>query len=243
MRYRLMVWAGFALAGVALADETIGTWTVRAPTSASIVTDLGGSWDWLNVVNEAIDVNIAFSGESIIGDGYANASAGQEVQVIFDPPVVNLEGNDLVLYDARFDDGVYSVRSGFDGFAASVGVGSFVDTGEDRSYYYDLDNGPFPADIWGAALDLSDIGVPLGSSIAAIRFRAENDACDPVGIGAIVPGCAADVNGDGQLNVLDFVAFQSLWQGMDPAADCDASGAFDVLDFVCFQQVFVKGCG
>jgi hypothetical protein len=55
-------------------------------------------------------------------------------------------------------------------------------------------------------------------------------------------GCAADFNGDGSLDVLDFVTFQEAWQAQDPAADCDGSGTFDVLDFVCFQQVFVAGC-
>ena len=55
-------------------------------------------------------------------------------------------------------------------------------------------------------------------------------------------GCPADVNGDGNLNVLDFVAFQLLWQAQDPGADCDANAEFNVLDFVCFQQLFVEGC-
>jgi hypothetical protein len=55
-------------------------------------------------------------------------------------------------------------------------------------------------------------------------------------------GCPGDVNGDGALNVLDFVAFQQLWQGQDAAADFDGNGAFNVLDFVCFQQIFLAGC-
>ena len=54
--------------------------------------------------------------------------------------------------------------------------------------------------------------------------------------------CAADANGDGELSVLDFVAFQQLWQAGDPGADCDTNAEFNVLDFVCFQQLFVKGC-
>lgn len=54
--------------------------------------------------------------------------------------------------------------------------------------------------------------------------------------------CPADTNGDGRLNVLDFVTFQLLWQKMDDAADCDANAEFNVLDFVCFQQLFVAGC-
>jgi hypothetical protein len=55
-------------------------------------------------------------------------------------------------------------------------------------------------------------------------------------------GCGADVNGDGELNVLDFVAFQLAWVAQDPSADCDANGVFDILDFACFQQEFAAGC-
>lgn len=55
-------------------------------------------------------------------------------------------------------------------------------------------------------------------------------------------GCAADANGDGMLNVLDFVAFQQLWQAGDPQADCNADGLYNVLDFVCFQTLFQAGC-
>ena len=55
-------------------------------------------------------------------------------------------------------------------------------------------------------------------------------------------GCAADINGDGVLDVLDFVAFQNAWQAQDPIADCDASGTWDILDFVCYQNLFQQGC-
>jgi len=55
-------------------------------------------------------------------------------------------------------------------------------------------------------------------------------------------GCAADVNGDGVLNVLDFVAFQIAWQAQTPEGDCDANGIYNVLDFVCYQQLYQAGC-
>jgi hypothetical protein len=60
----------------------------------------------------------------------------------------------------------------------------------------------------------------------------------------IVPesGCAADFNGDGAANILDFVAFQIAFVGMDPEADCDGNGMLNILDFVCFQGVFQAGC-
>jgi probable HAF family extracellular repeat protein len=55
-------------------------------------------------------------------------------------------------------------------------------------------------------------------------------------------GCPADINGDGELNILDFVEFQNLFVAGDPAADCDASGELNILDFVCFQGLFQAGC-
>jgi plastocyanin len=55
-------------------------------------------------------------------------------------------------------------------------------------------------------------------------------------------GCKADVNGDGVLNILDFVAFQGLFQQADPAADCNEDEVFNILDFVCYQGLFQAGC-
>lgn len=54
--------------------------------------------------------------------------------------------------------------------------------------------------------------------------------------------CAADCNADGQLNILDFVCFQSEWQAQTFAGDCDANGQFNILDFVCYQTRFQAGC-
>lgn len=54
--------------------------------------------------------------------------------------------------------------------------------------------------------------------------------------------CEADVNADGELNLLDFVAFQNAWTAQEPSADCDGDGAFTIIDFVCFQNLFASGC-
>jgi len=55
--------------------------------------------------------------------------------------------------------------------------------------------------------------------------------------------CAADCDGSGSLDVLDFVCFQQAWQVQAPAGDCDGNGVYDVLDFICFQLLFQQGCG
>jgi len=55
-------------------------------------------------------------------------------------------------------------------------------------------------------------------------------------------GCPADFNGDGALNILDFVDFQDAFTAQDPSADCNGDGALNILDFVCFQGLFQAGC-
>jgi hypothetical protein len=54
--------------------------------------------------------------------------------------------------------------------------------------------------------------------------------------------CEADCNGDGTLNVLDFICFQSEWQSQSDYGDCDGNGTYNVLDFVCYQGLFQQGC-
>lgn len=55
-------------------------------------------------------------------------------------------------------------------------------------------------------------------------------------------GCAADFNGDGSLNILDFVAFQSAFQAGEDDADFNGDGQMNILDFVAFQAAFQVGC-
>jgi len=56
------------------------------------------------------------------------------------------------------------------------------------------------------------------------------------------PSCPADFNADGDLDVLDFLAFQTAFGSGDPAADFNADGHLDVLDFLAFQAAFTAGC-
>jgi hypothetical protein len=55
--------------------------------------------------------------------------------------------------------------------------------------------------------------------------------------------CPADMNGDGQLTILDFISFQNVFTAGSLKADCDQNGVLNVLDFVCFQSKFLSGCG
>ena len=58
----------------------------------------------------------------------------------------------------------------------------------------------------------------------------------------IVDTCAPDFNGDGSLDILDFVAFQNAFQAGDESADFNGDGVLNILDFVDFQNAFQAGC-
>ena len=66
-----------------------------------------------------------------------------------------------------------------------------------------------------------------------VAFDPIGDACDD---------CPADLDGDGSLTIFDFLAFQNLFDLMDPRADFDGDGFFTIFDFLAFQNAFDAGC-
>ena len=54
--------------------------------------------------------------------------------------------------------------------------------------------------------------------------------------------CKADLDGDGDLTVFDFFAFQNAFDAGDPAADVFYDGRLDIFDFLEFVNVFESGC-
>lgn len=54
--------------------------------------------------------------------------------------------------------------------------------------------------------------------------------------------CAADFNGDGTVNTLDFLAFLNAFSAGDPSADFNGDGTVNTLDFLAFLNAFNDGC-
>ena len=54
--------------------------------------------------------------------------------------------------------------------------------------------------------------------------------------------CRADLDGDGELTIFDFLAFQNLFDAGDPLADFDGDGDLTIFDFLAFQNAFDDGC-
>jgi hypothetical protein len=51
----------------------------------------------------------------------------------------------------------------------------------------------------------------------------------------------ADLNGDGDLSIFDFLAFQNAFDAGDPIADFDGNCTLDIFDFLAFQNAFDAG--
>ena len=145
--------------------------------------------------------------------------------------------------DARFG---WSVA--IDGANAWVGAVGAPDSGE--AYLFRL-----AGEEWNESLSINGddggIGAELGSGVGAgggfgligaalWNVGQEEDAGAVISLGSCT--CPGDFNGDGVLNVLDFVAYQQAWVLQNPAADCDENAAFNILDFVCFSLLFNDGC-
>ncbi len=54
--------------------------------------------------------------------------------------------------------------------------------------------------------------------------------------------CPADFNGDGHLNILDFLGFLNAYAAGDPRGDFNGDGQRNILDFITFLNAFAIGC-
>jgi hypothetical protein len=61
-------------------------------------------------------------------------------------------------------------------------------------------------------------------------------------MGSVDSACYADCDGNGTLNVDDFICFINAFSSQDPYADCDNNQTLNVDDFICFINAFSQGC-
>jgi len=171
----------------------IGAWDVQsAPTSASMFSGTTSGYinGWLNTANAPITVNDALSGPNILDAGIANLYNSSFQLTFGSGSVLNNAGDDLVLFDARYDPGYYAISSSYDGFSNKLSIlpSAFISTGESRSYY--LEGYPIQtsATIFGAAIDLSLLGIPDGADVTDFRIWSLNGTgSDLIGMGSLSP--------------------------------------------------------
>jgi hypothetical protein len=56
------------------------------------------------------------------------------------------------------------------------------------------------------------------------------------------PECVADFDGNGVLNLFDFLSFQTAFGNGEDRADIDGNGVLNLFDFLAFQTAFGNGC-
>jgi hypothetical protein len=70
----------------------------------------------------------------------------------------------------------------------------------------------------------------------------EIDTSDDAAAMVFGAGCPADLNGDGRIDVRDYLAFLSLYATASPLADFTGNGHIDVSDFLAFLAAYAHGC-
>lgn len=176
---------GPAIGPQSLNFGTQSTSDLVAPDAAALIAGGGVNFTWLNVNNAALTLNEAMTSMPVEDAGFANADVGTVVEVRFSGGVTNNVGPDLAMVDSQYDVGSYAIRSDYDGFAASVVADTaFGNYCLSTSYWYQ-GFGPYAADLYAVEIDLSDLGVPAGATVFALRFEALNTACDPITLAKI----------------------------------------------------------
>ncbi|MCW5776401.1 MAG: PQQ-dependent sugar dehydrogenase [Phycisphaeraceae bacterium] len=91
--------------------------------------------------------------------------------------------------------------------------------------------------------------VPNVGSLTSISsfgedHRGEIYVCNLNGGGVyrIKPRCAVDLDGNGEVNTVDFLAFLNAFTGGDPVADFNNDGTINTVDVVVFMNAWNSGC-
>ncbi|MFI4915511.1 MAG: GC-type dockerin domain-anchored protein [Phycisphaerales bacterium JB060] len=130
---------------------------------------------------------------------------------------------------------IYGRDSGFDA------VIDLTDVSSDSLVRFDGPSRSFMASSMAGGGDFNGDGRPdivLGAPGGWMRPSS--------GGGLVIYGrgevCAADIDGDGELTLFDFLEFQNLFDAGDPLADFDGDGELTLFDFLAFQNAFDAGC-
>jgi uncharacterized protein (TIGR03118 family) len=145
--------------------------------------------------------------------------------------------------------GIAKAPPGFGNFGNALLIGNFGD-GRITAFSPDTDSelGPLsgpdglPIEIeglWGIAF-----GNGLNNQPTDTLFFAAGIEDEAHGLYGSISSvtCYADQNGDGALDLFDFLAFVNAFEANDAGADCDADGALNLFDFLCFTNAFNAGC-
>jgi hypothetical protein len=102
-----------------------------------------------------------------------------------------------------------------------------------------------PQSRWAGRLSSSKINISTSRSNFdkdVIEGPGFDNLVDPAYFPSFKDDCYADCDEDGQLNINDFICFQTKYAINDLTADCDLNGVRNIDDFICFQTLYALGC-
>ena len=180
------------------------------------------------------------------GLGSMNAIAAHRIDGTF---WIATFANGIYHYDADGSPlGSFTVPFFVTGLAIDEAAGTLLilESNDDLVYEYDFDGASLGAVIASDQVPDNGQGLFYDAYTATLYATTQTPATltifqDP-DRPTLGDDCFADCDGNGELNILDFVCYQGLFQSGDDAADCDANGQLNILDFVCFQGEFQAGC-
>ena len=209
-----------------LTNSTVSQNVATTASGGGIVNDNGT----VTMTNSTLSGNLSgLAGGGIFNNGtltlrdsiVANSSGGE----CFNIGTVNDLGHNIV------EDG--SCISHPSSMSGDPGLGPLTDNGGPT-----LTHALFESSI---AIDAG--GCAGGSTSADQRgvARPQGGACD-IGAFELEADCRADLNGDGVVNTLDFLAFLNLWTAGNRTADWNRDGTVNTLDFLAYLNEWVAGC-
>ncbi|MEQ8843726.1 MAG: GC-type dockerin domain-anchored protein [Phycisphaerales bacterium] len=233
-----------AIAGIAAAaNAQFTSYGDRAGWEADPI--VGGSFDLEDWSGFAIaDLNpssgiIATDWGTIEVTGIDNPGASIDGG-IFNGEVFPTTGH--VSYIFTFDTPINAM--GWDTFGAASGIAIAIETDQGVADLLDfVPQGSFDDSFLGFTSDtpITEVRIVASPSYTGTAVGEIFDADDMVFAGGAAP-CRADFDGDGELTLFDFLAFQNAFDAGDLAADFDGDGQLTLFDFLAFQNEFDAGC-
>ena len=89
---------------------------------------------------------------------------------------------------------------------------------------------------------LKDTSIDRGASGPDNSYGAGFVDCWAAVQAALDMGCAADFNGDGEINSLDVIEFLNAWNAQYPEGDFNGDGVYNSLDVIQFLNAWNAGC-
>ncbi len=200
------------------------------PVSKTMYGTAGGALYKVSLVNGATSLVGAYSVAGFLEVGLGFDSAGH-----------------VIVHDLVFDTIYRGTAPGSTtlavlhviGYNSNFSQGTFVDWTTNIGYHAAIDGGALSAPNYRFTM------VP-GSYVLASTFATHTNGLPVVEVGDLTmllkKSCYADCEGDGDLDVFDFLCFQSEWAAKTAYGDCENDGDWDVFDFLCFQSAYANGC-